>query len=37
VIEPFLKVPAWTRSGAEEEAEHLAAFLGGTLRVVWKK
>jgi hypothetical protein len=37
VIEPFLKVPAWTRSGAEEEAERLAAFLGGTLRVVWKK
>src|SRR5215468_3778271 len=37
VIEPFLKVPAWTRNGAEEEAERLAAFLGGTLRVVWKK
>ena len=37
VIEPFLKVPAWTRNGAEEEAERLASFLGGTLRVVWKK
>ena len=37
VIEPFLKLPPWTRSGAQEEAERLAAFLGGTLRVVWKK
>lgn len=36
VIEPFVKVPAWVRSGAEEEAERLAAFLGCNLSLAWK-
>lgn len=30
-IEPFGKSPGWIRRGAEEEAERLAAFLGGQL------
>jgi hypothetical protein len=34
-IEPFGKVPAWVRSGAEEEAERLAAFLGCKLSLTW--
>lgn len=36
VIEPFVRVPAWVRSGAEEEAERLAAFLGCNLSLTWK-
>ena len=36
VIEPFGKVPAWVRSGAEEEAERLAGFLGCNLSLSWK-
>ena len=36
VIEPFVKVPAWVRNGAEEEAERLAAFLGCNLNLTWK-
>jgi hypothetical protein len=36
VIEPFVKPPAWVRRAAEREAERLAAFLGGTLNLVWK-
>jgi len=34
-IEPFVKAPGWVRRAAGEEAERLASFLGGTLRVVW--
>ena len=32
-IEPFVKLPAWVRRGAEEEAERLAEFLGGELKL----
>src|SRR5262249_36781327 len=34
-IEPFLDQPAAVRSGAEAEAERLAAYLGGKLELVW--
>ena len=36
VIEPFVKAPAWVRSAAAEEAERLAEFLGGNLKLSWK-
>ncbi|HWC17936.1 MAG TPA: winged helix DNA-binding domain-containing protein [Terriglobales bacterium] len=36
-IEPFLTVSKWVRSAAEEEAERLAAFFGGTLILRWAK
>ena len=36
IVEPFVKAPAWVRRGAEEEAERLAEFLGGTLALEWK-
>jgi Winged helix DNA-binding domain len=36
VIDPFIKVPAWARRAAGQEAERLAAFLDGTLDLVWK-
>jgi hypothetical protein len=36
VIEPFLKTPVWVRRAAAQEAERLAAFLGGTLCLAWK-
>jgi len=36
VIEPFAKPPAWVRRAVEEEAERLAAFLGGSLKLEWK-
>ena len=36
VIDPFIKVPAWARRAAGQEAERLAAFLGGTLDLTWK-
>lgn len=36
VIEPFVKLPAWARRAAGEEAQRLAVFLGGTLNVTWK-
>lgn len=36
-IEPFAKIPQWARRGAEQEAERLAAFFGGSLKVSWKK
>jgi hypothetical protein len=36
LIEPFVKVPVWVGRAAGQEAEHLAAFLGGTLRLSWK-
>jgi hypothetical protein len=32
-VEPFTKLPAWARRGAAEEAERLAAFLGGELEL----
>lgn len=37
VIEPFVKAPVWVRRAAGQEAERLAAFLGGTLSLVWKE
>jgi hypothetical protein len=36
VIEPFGRVAAWVRRGAGEEAERLAAFLGGALHLTWE-
>jgi uncharacterized protein YcaQ len=36
VIEPFVKAPVWVRRAAGHEAERLAAFLGGSLNLVWK-
>ena len=36
VIEPFVKQPEWVRRAAAQEAERLAVFLGGTLRLAWK-
>ncbi len=36
VIEPFVKAPVWVRRAARPEAERLAAFLGGKLRLAWK-
>jgi hypothetical protein len=35
-IEPFVKTPAWVRHAAGQEAERLAAFLGGDLSFAWK-
>ena len=35
-IEPFVRIPKWARSKAEEEAERLASFFGGTLSLHWK-
>lgn len=35
-IETLGNVPAWVRTGAEEEAERLAAFVGGNLSLSWK-
>jgi hypothetical protein len=32
-----VKPPVWVRRAAGQEAERLAAFLGGTLRLAWKK
>jgi DNA glycosylase AlkZ-like len=34
-IEPFAKLPAWARRGAEEEAERLARWSGGDLQLEW--
>ncbi|MFN2503348.1 MAG: winged helix DNA-binding domain-containing protein [Acidimicrobiales bacterium] len=34
-IEPFVDLPAKVRRAAEHEAERLAAFLGGTLKLSW--
>jgi Winged helix DNA-binding domain len=36
VIEPFVKLPAWVRRAAGNEAERLANFLGGSLDLTWK-
>ena len=36
VIEPFVKAPAWVRRAAGEDAERLAEFLGGSLKLAWK-
>jgi hypothetical protein len=36
IIEPFVKAPVWVRRAAGWEAERLAAFLGCTLKLVWK-
>jgi hypothetical protein len=35
-IEPFGNPPLWVRRAAGQEAKRLAAFLGGTLNLVWK-
>lgn len=37
VIEPFVQLAIWAKRAAEEEAERLAEFLGGSLRLEWKK
>ena len=34
-IEPFTAQPAWVIKAAEAEAEHLAAWFGGTPRTTW--
>ncbi len=34
-IHPFVKQPTWVRRAANQEAERLAAFLGGTLKLTW--
>jgi hypothetical protein len=34
-IEPFTRLPAWARRGAEAEAERLAAWTGGQLELDW--
>jgi len=34
-IEPFRKQPVWVRKAAGEEAERLAAFTGGALKLTW--
>lgn len=34
-LEPFAPLPAWASRGAEEEAERLAEFLGGSLVLRW--
>jgi hypothetical protein len=36
VVEPFVKQPVWVRRAAGQEAERLAAFLGGALSFEWK-
>jgi len=36
VIEPFAMVPVWARRAAGQEAERLAAFLGGALSLEWR-
>jgi hypothetical protein len=37
VIEPFIKVSQWVRHSAEQEAERLADFFGGSLELKWEK
>jgi Winged helix DNA-binding domain len=36
LIEPFVKLPAWVRRAAGDEAERLANFLDGSLHLTWK-
>jgi hypothetical protein len=36
VIESFVKLPVWVKRAAASEAERLAEFLGGKLRLSWK-
>jgi uncharacterized protein YcaQ len=36
-VEPFVKQAAWVRKAAGEEAERLAAFLGGSLKFAWNR
>jgi len=35
-IEPFARLPKWARILAEQEAERLAAFFGGVLKLRWE-
>jgi hypothetical protein len=35
-VEPLVKTPVWVRRAAAQEAERLAAFLGGALSFAWK-
>jgi hypothetical protein len=35
-VQPFAPIAPWARRGAEEEAERLAEFFGGTLKLAWK-
>ena len=37
VVQPFITAPTWVRRAAALEAERLAEFLGGTLRLTWKR
>ena len=37
VVQPFITAPTWVRRAAALEAERLAQFLGGTLRLTWKR
>jgi len=34
-VEPFVKLPGMVREAAEEEAQRLAKFLGGSLQLEW--
>lgn len=36
-IEPFAKIPKWAARAAEQEAERLATFLGGSLELAWAR
>jgi hypothetical protein len=36
VIEPFVRQPTWVKRAASDEAEKLAAFLGGSAHVRWR-
>jgi uncharacterized protein YcaQ len=36
-IEPFAAVPKWVARKAEQEADSLAAFLGGSLELTWAR
>jgi hypothetical protein len=37
LIQPFVNQPTWVRRAAGQEAERLAEFLGGVLRLAWKR
>jgi uncharacterized protein YcaQ len=36
LIEPFVRQPAWVKRAASDEAEKLAAFLGGSVHLSWR-
>jgi Winged helix DNA-binding domain len=37
VVQPFVATPTWARRAGAQEAERLAKFLGGTLKLTWKR